>query len=205
MMTSHSLRRSPLYLRFALLLALLLWLVVGLGPAVAVQAADIDVACDTAALIAAIHAANGNGQANTLNLAAGCTYFLTAVDNNADGPNGLPSIASEIAINGNGAMIARSDVGGTPEFRILHVDHPSGDVTLNDLTVRNGNLSADPGGGIYSLGAVLTLIDSTITGNRASNSGGIANVWGRLTMVRSTVSDNQAQGSGGASRTPWDI
>src|SRR6516225_12210372 len=46
---------------------------------------------DAPCLIAAITEANANGQRNTIFLDAG-TYTLTAVDNDTDGPNGLPSI-----------------------------------------------------------------------------------------------------------------
>ena len=46
---------------------------------------------DVAALIAAINAANANGQSDTIDL-GGRTFTLTAVDNTLDGPNGLPAI-----------------------------------------------------------------------------------------------------------------
>src|SRR5262245_16063308 len=46
-------------------------------------------------LIAAINAANQNGQQNTINLEEG-TYTLTMADNETDGPNGLPSITGRI-------------------------------------------------------------------------------------------------------------
>jgi len=49
--------------------------------------ASSDVAC----LIAAINTANGNGQDNTIMLAAG-TYNLTLVNNDFLGANGLPRI-----------------------------------------------------------------------------------------------------------------
>lgn len=76
---------------------------------------------DVAGLIAALNTANGNGEADTINLAASGTYTLMAVDNTSAyrGPNGLPAIASQITINGNGASIQRSSVAGTPDFRIL--------------------------------------------------------------------------------------
>jgi hypothetical protein len=51
---------------------------------------------DVACLIAAIHAANATGEADTITLAAGI-YSLTAVDNDIDGPNGLPSMTSPLA------------------------------------------------------------------------------------------------------------
>ena len=55
------------------------------------QAADFTCAAgDVACLITAINTANANGDANTITLEAG-TYTLTAVDNDTEGPNGLPS------------------------------------------------------------------------------------------------------------------
>ena len=61
-------------------------------------------------LIAAINAANSAGGVNTITLAAGKTFTLTAVNNTTDGPNGLPVIAAnnKLTIRGNGATIARS-------------------------------------------------------------------------------------------------
>src|SRR5437868_1873334 len=60
-------------------------------------------AASVADLIADINAANAAGGSNTINLAAGSTFKLTAVDNNNYGPNGLPVIASgdNLTILGN--------------------------------------------------------------------------------------------------------
>src|SRR3954453_3194404 len=44
-------------------------------------------------LVWAINQANGNGQNNTIQLAAGSTYDLTAVNNYWYGPDGLPAIS----------------------------------------------------------------------------------------------------------------
>ena len=74
-------------------------------------------------LIAAIIAANDEGTnpgADTIELAAGGMYTLTAVHNTNDGDNGLPSITSEIIIDGNGSTIYRG-TSSTPDFRIFHV------------------------------------------------------------------------------------
>ena len=49
-------------------------------------------------LIGAINEANSNGQNNTISLEEG-TYTLTNIDNETDGPNGLPSIAGTLTIN----------------------------------------------------------------------------------------------------------
>src|SRR3982751_3223848 len=78
---------------------------------------------DIAGLRAAIVAANGNGESDTINLADGGTYTLTAVDNFVNGSNGLPEIRNDAAgldltIDGHGATIQRSTAPGTPEFRL---------------------------------------------------------------------------------------
>lgn len=52
--------------------------------------------------------------------------LLTAVDNSTDGPNGLPSVTSEITILGNGFEIRRESLDA---FRLLHVA-ASGDLTM---------------------------------------------------------------------------
>src|SRR5919202_1036352 len=64
------------------------------------QAADFACASgDVACLIDAINQANANGEANTITLEAG-TYTLTAVGNDTDGLNGLPSITSTLTLRG---------------------------------------------------------------------------------------------------------
>src|SRR5262245_38315424 len=57
---------------------------------------------DVQCLIDAINTANANGTENTIRLEAG-TYTLTAVDNNTEGPNGLPSIIGTLTLRGAGA------------------------------------------------------------------------------------------------------
>lgn len=70
-------------------------LLFALAIAQSVNAADFTVpAGNVAALIAAINTANGNGVADTIHLAAGSTYTLTAVNSDTNGPNGLPDITS---------------------------------------------------------------------------------------------------------------
>jgi CSLREA domain-containing protein len=69
--------------------------------------------------------------ADTIVLEAGATYVLTAVD----GQNGLPVIASNIEIDGNGARIERSREA--PAFRLLYIG-PTGVLTLRGLTLANG-------------------------------------------------------------------
>lgn len=147
-----------------------------------------DVPCDAGALIAAINRANASPGPDTLNLAAGCTYVLTTVENYKDGPNGLPSISTQIAINGSGATIER-DQDGDP-FRIFHIA-TNGDLALNQVTVRGGNVNHDAGGsGIYSRGR-LALTKSTVAENWTRFGGcGALNNLGTATLTNSTVIDN---------------
>jgi hypothetical protein len=100
--------------------------IVGLALALAapaVQAATFTCASgDVQCLIIAINQANANLQPeNTIHLEAG-TYTLTNIDNNTDGPNGLPSITSTLTIDvaaHQTATITRAS--NALFFRLLHV------------------------------------------------------------------------------------
>jgi parallel beta-helix repeat protein len=137
-------------------------------------------------------------------------HLVAPVDLIADG---LPAIRSQITIEGNGSIIERSSAEGTPNFRILFV-HTNGDLTLNDLTIRNGYNDvffwSDTGGGgagIYIHGTMeatnITVIDnySEIGGG---GGGGISvenqtglDGKGLFTLTNSTVRGNSARQGGG--------
>jgi predicted outer membrane repeat protein len=149
------------------------------------------------ALVAAINAANSAG-GGTLNLAKNCDYALTSVDNS--GVNGLPVVVTKIAVNGN-----ESTIDGTGVVRVFEVDGPSGNLSLNDVTITGGSAS-DPdggiptlvGGGIASFGGTVTLDHSQVSGNAAALAGGgIASATldpsspATLTLRNSSVNDNQ--------------
>src|SRR5437867_12528855 len=97
-------------------------LVVALGIARPVSAAlFICASGDVACLIAAINTANANGESNLIRLGAGA-FTLTAVNNDTDGSNGLPSVTSPLTIGGFGAgntIIERAATA--PLFRVFHV------------------------------------------------------------------------------------
>lgn len=175
-----------------------------------VQASTINVS-GSCTLINAINNANsdtdtdgaggciaGSG-ADMLKLVANRVYTLTAEDNYADGEgeNGLPSVTSVITVNGNNATLQRADEVDTPDFRLFHVAS-TGTLTINNLTLKNGNLSAyyQHGGAILNHGS-LTLTNSSVVNNRADNGGGIANLDGILVLTNSKVSGNQAIIGGG--------
>jgi hypothetical protein len=120
----------------------------------------------------AINAANAGG-GGIINLAAGCTYVLTQVDNTVNvgsgpSPNGLPAVTSAITLNGFFATIERSSAA--PPFRILFVS-ATGRLILNNLTITGGLASDNLGGGVANQGD-LTLNASRVTGNAAGEVGG---------------------------------
>ncbi|MEI7846283.1 MAG: right-handed parallel beta-helix repeat-containing protein, partial [Chloroflexota bacterium] len=136
----------------------------------------------------------------------------------------LPKVTSLITITGNGSpktiIQASSTTTNPSEFRIFEV---SGNLSLNNLTVRNGRCkntcngggilnnqgvvtvtnsiisgnSANAGGGIYSIGT-LNVTNSIISGNTAANyGGGIVNNGSQLVVTNSTISNNTALSIGG--------
>jgi hypothetical protein len=71
-----------------------------------------------------------------------------------------------------------------------------GTLTLISSTV-SGNRADGSGGGIFNLAGTLTLINSTVSGNLADTGGGISNDEGTLRLINSTISDNSAKRDGG--------
>ena len=172
------------------------------------MAATINVDGTSCTLIDAVTAANNDAPAggctagsgaDTLVLPAGSTHTLTAVNNYSYSydSTGLPRVTSAITIAGNGSTITRDP--GAPQFRILEVAE-NGHLTLQEITVSGGaNTSLyGRGGGLQNSG-ILTLTNSTVSGNSTGqygNGGGVSNT-GTLTLTNSTVSGNSASSGGG--------
>ncbi|MFJ6677373.1 hypothetical protein ACIQMJ_40270 [Actinosynnema sp. NPDC091369] len=135
------------------------------------QAITIPVPCGENALVAAVNLANSTTTADTLVLASGCTYSMTAARGGAS--NALPVITTPIEMVGP-ATVTNASPLGLRLFRIAEVG-PTGSLTLTTgVAFTRGNVGGD-GGGILNRGAV-TLTGSTLTGNTASgNGGGLAN------------------------------
>jgi hypothetical protein len=131
-------------------------------------------------LAADINAANTNGGTNTITL--GANIQLTSVDNNTNGTNGLPVIASgdQLTFIGNGYSIARSTASGTPAFRLFDVAGGSS-LILQNLTLQgglaNGWGAAAEGGAIYSSGT-LTFSGVTVQNNKAVGANGGLSITG---------------------------
>src|SRR5262249_9774436 len=149
---------------------------------------------DVHCLIIAINQANANLQPqNTILLEAG-TYTLTNIDNDTNGPNGLPSITSTITITADKTATIERDPNAL-NFRLLHVG-TSGRLTLRNLTLSNGvggggllipgeppSLLFDPGGGLFNNGGVVTVENSAFVHNMADTGGGLVNNNGAVTII----------------------
>lgn len=156
--------------------------------------ADSQVACDPAALVKAITAANSAG-GDTLDLAPNCFYSLTSAG--SDPNTALPPVTASLVIHGDGATIARPF--DAPPFRLLEVAS-GGNLQIDHVELSDGLdvLSNVGGGGIYNAGS-LTITSSTLFNDSTANGvgGAIYNV-GTLTVASSTLASNNALGGGGA-------
>jgi hypothetical protein len=188
----------------------------------------------------AIVCANVNGDANggdTINLSADIT-LTSAYENNSFGSTGIPTIITPTTLNGMGFVLERDNVcvgSGTNiagEFRFIRID-VSGDLTLNNITLRNGcadgvgiarnggtifndgilsienstfsgNTSNNSGGGIYNRGTITTIQNSTFSGNGAKRAGGIYNRATIVTIQNITFSGNSASIDGSGIRNFGD-
>lgn len=126
---------------------------IGVTTAPAASAQPVQVACDPAALAAAI---TGAPDGSAISLTPGCTYLLTSA---------LPEVTRSLTIDGNGATLDRSP--SAPHFIILTDASPS--LTVNDLSFTDGNNA------ITQLGdGALFVNGGTFTGNSASFGGAIS-------------------------------
>ena len=98
---------------------------------------------------------------------------------------------------GNGTYIQAAVSKGTAAHRVMNID-TSGDLKLENLTIRNGVSAFGSGAVRIAGGARVLIIDSVVMDNQAATVGGAINVVaGEFTMVNSTVSGNSAEGNGG--------
>ncbi|HEV8719623.1 MAG TPA: hypothetical protein VGW77_03175 [Candidatus Binatia bacterium] len=122
---------------------------------------------------------------STIVLPAKANVSLSDVYDSTYGPTGLPLITGPITIQGNGGRVR----GQWNAFRLLAVSN-SGDLTLQNVTLTNG-------AGLFNNG-ILTLDNSTISGNTAFR-GGVVSNRGSLTIQNSTISKNPDGIGGGVS------
>ena len=109
-------------------------------------------------------------------------------------------IAADTTINGGNTIT----LDGQGQTRIFWVEENIA-LDLNAITLTGGNgvgaQESGVGGAIFSDAGDLTISDSTISGNSASNGGGIRTVNSTVTVSDSTISGNTAGFHGGGIRT----
>ena len=127
----------------------------------------------------AISAANSG---DTITFAVTGTIVLTG---------GQLAITSDLTIDGPGS--ADLHISGNNTSRVFHI--VSGNVSISDVTIRDGNTAGD-GGGIRNVGTLI-LTDSLVSSNNAAIHGGGIENGGTITLTRSTVSDNTSVFKGG--------
>lgn len=116
--------------------------------------------CSADALRSALSNVNSGA---TINLAAGCTYWLNS---------GLTDNKLDLTITGLDSTLRRT--AGAPDFTILTVD-PGDTLTLNSVNFVNGggrSSAAANGGAIYNQGAILTVNGGTFSDNHSDEYGG---------------------------------
>jgi hypothetical protein len=108
------------------------------------------------------------------------------------GPTRLPPITSQITIEGNGSRITRRKSNSIA--RLVAVTS-SGDLTLNNVTVRNG---LHPYGAALFNDGVLAVTNSTLSGNRAIVGAGIYNSTNGTAIVSNSIISGNRAAYGGA-------
>lgn len=161
----------------------------------------------TCTLRDAITLANANSDPDTITFAQGVNGTIDLAN-----ANGQLTISSAVTITGPGSD--NLAISGLSDSRIFNISG-SGDARISGLTLTDGNgtgAGSDTGlGGAILTSGKLALIDSVVTGNRAtaplpqngSNprngiGGGIAVTGGQVTVTSSKVSSNIAKGPASA-------
>lgn len=128
------------------------------------------------------------------------SVVLNAVKDTTENRSGLPLVTSKITVDGNGHEIVRNP--SARRFRLIAVGS-SGDLTLNNLSLRNGRVNAH-GGAILNANGRLTLNLVAMSDNRASkNGGGICNyASGTVKVSDSSIVGNIARDGGGIYNYP---
>ena len=121
---------------------------------------------------AAVDACAGGSGADTISLPAG-TYLISITGANENvnltGDFDVTDTAG-LTISGAGAGSTIIDANGID--RALHI--LAGPLTLNDLTVQNGNVVGDGGAINFATAALLVLLNTNILSSTATNGGGVS-------------------------------
>ncbi|HUE98963.1 MAG TPA: hypothetical protein VMN99_06890 [Anaerolineales bacterium] len=107
--------------------------------------------------------------------------------------NALPAVIYALTIRGNGATLLRDETA--EPFRFFEVMF--GTLTLENITLQNGDVQEDWGGAIYAFNTSLVLDRVRFVNNHADNGGGIYFTFGGLTVRDSEFMENKADFAGG--------
>ena len=107
----------------------------------------------------------------------------------------LPPIAYPVTIHGNGATLTRAENAEPFRFFELMVNST---LTMNNITIQNGDVAKDWGGAIYSMSSSITLENTRFLNNNSDNGGAIYFTLGRLDIANSEFVNNTSTGNGGA-------
>ena len=144
-------------------------------------------------LISAIQCANANGTADVIDL-NNSTMTLTTAFADFGELVGLPGINSAITLQ-NGTI--ERNIASSTLFGLLYVSN-TGELTVNNVTMRNGgDLNNSSGGAIHVLGRA-TIENSTFQNNQAVTGGAIQAAFAPVIIRNSLFENNQAAIAGGA-------
>ncbi|MBX3055537.1 MAG: right-handed parallel beta-helix repeat-containing protein [Anaerolineae bacterium] len=150
----------------------------------------------TCSLRAAIQEANATTSADTLHLPAGIYPINIPPGSGDDVLSGELDITATLTIIGDGPDVTIIDANGLD--RILEIHETAGNVTISNLTIRNGSSAAD-GGGIFITSPGTVRLDNVVITNNHTvmEGGGVYATNGRLIITNSTISGNSARSGGG--------
>ncbi len=152
---------------------------------------------DTQAFISAGECPAGSGDDS---ITLGIDVTLTSIDNSADGngDNGLPVITSTITISGAGYTLSRD--GASPSFRFFYLNQSSSILTLQNITVTNGNGDTGWGGALRASTGQIMIEAATFSNNQAANGGSIYRSGNSILKINNSrfLANQATSGSGGA-------
>ena len=149
---------------------------------------------NTCTLRAAIMETNALAGADIIDLQSGVTYMLTRAGIDDTALNGDLDITDDLTINGGGLGASSSIIDGNGSVthdRVFDIEKFGVTVNLSGVTIQHGKDAASSAGGIQNGYGVLTLTDSIVRANIGVYGGGIRNE-STLTLNNSTVSNNTA-------------
>lgn len=107
----------------------------------------------------------------------------------------LPPIVYPVTIHGNGAVLSRDENAEPFRFFELMVN---GALSMDNITLQNGDVATDWGGAIYSMNALLTLNHVRFINNHSDNGGAIYFTLSRIEITNSEFLSNKSTNNGGA-------